>query len=356
MLISAVTQSLLAALKIGTAGRLRGGPSFTDAFFPLVLLHWGQYETLLIGLALNLVATTFLGGLALLVVVRCEGVPSLRRGLLFGTCLLALPLCGSSGAALVPALVVWLAGAGLVAIRSGSPTGRRDGTAMLLLALAAAVLTVIYLLSLEKPAVALPRPTAAQAVEAAVMFLSNSVGPFAETTWPVSGVLLGCLGLAVVLKLIHDWRAAPRERLRTLGLLCFGAAMLCLAAGVGWGRGALGVPGGFATRYVTLAAPALCLGYFVHRNGTRRVVPWALFLLMAALLVVNTGRGLSRAEARRERMRELNADVARGMTPGELAEKWAEHIYAASGKDILTERFEMLRQARQGPYKDRPGD
>src|SRR5262249_41651422 len=142
----ALTLSALAGLFVLTAGRLRGGPSFADAFFPLALLHWGQSETLLIGYSLNHATSVAFAGLALAGVVGLRGAPSLRQGGTYGSCLLALPLCGSDGAALLPALAVWLACAGASRWRSGRPHGRRDGAVMLGLALAAGALLAAYLL------------------------------------------------------------------------------------------------------------------------------------------------------------------------------------------------------------------
>src|SRR5262249_48358047 len=94
-----------------------------------------------------------------------------------------------------------------------------------------------------------------------------------------------------------------------------------------------------------------CLAYFVSRTAPRPVVAWGLFVLAAALFVFSTSRALDRARARRERMRDLQADIARGMTPAEMAAKWSARIYTASGAEGLAERLQMLRQAGQGPYK-----
>jgi hypothetical protein len=356
VLLSALVLAGLAGLMIVTAGRLRGGVSLSDAFFPLALLHWGQSETLLIGFALNLVASTALSGMALLLLVRASGAPTLRQGLLFGLCLLALPLCGSNGAALVPPLAAWLAVAGLARWRCGGAHGRRDGAALLALALASAGLLAAYLLSLKEVPGTPPRAALFPAARTALEFLAGAFGPFAKTTWPLSGAVVAALALATVVKLAHDVRRVPAQRLRALGFLCFGAAMLCLAASIGWGRGVLGSQAGFETRYAAPAVPALCLAYFVGREAPRPLIARGLFVLMAALLVVNTGKGLTRAAARRERMRELQADVARGLTPAEMAKKWGDFIIGPGGEAALTERFEMLRQARQGPYAGRRDD
>jgi hypothetical protein len=223
------------------------------------------------------------------------------------------------------------------------------------LAVAAAALLGAYLLGLDKAPGSPPRPTPFQATRTAVQFLAAGIGPAGAARWPATALLPLALAVGVLLKLAHDWRALPAERLRTLGLLCFGGALLCLAAGVGWGRGSLGPEAGFATRYATMAVPALCLAYFVSRSAARPVA-WGLFLVAAGLLVVNTSRGLDRAADRRARMRELQADVARGLTPDELAARWAGPIFGPGGEAFVADRFEMLRRARQGPYRRRTDD
>jgi hypothetical protein len=193
-----------------------------------------------------------------------------------------------------------------------------------------------------------PRRSGPEVAQTAVEFLAEGFGPFAAKLWPLSGVAVAVLGLLTLLKLARDWRAAPAGRLRALGLLGFGVAMLCLAVGIGLGRGS-----GFETRYATMAAPALCLAYFVGRDARRPVVAWGLFALMAAFLVPSTVVGIQRGENRRTYMRQLQADVARGMTPDELANKWADAIYGPGGEATVRERLEMLRRAGQGPYRGR---
>ncbi len=350
VLISALGLSALAALMIVTAGRLRGGVSLTDAFFPLILLHWGQSETLLISFALNLVASTVLAGVILCVLVRLRTAPTLGQGVIVGLSLLALPLCGSNGAVMVPPLALWLGWAGVLGWRSGSAAGRRNGAIVLALALASLLLLGIYLAGLHRgPSPTLPG-TPQQAAVAALAFLSSSAGALARIIWPISGILAAGLLLTIGLRLRRDWRQRPGDRLRTLGLLSFGGALLCLAAGIGFGRGGLGALGGLQTRYITLAAPLLCLAYFLWRAAVRPLGCAIFFVAALGLFAVDTPLGLTRADERRARMRELQADVANGMTSQALAEKWGTRIFWENGETFLTERFEMLRRARQGPY------
>jgi hypothetical protein len=343
MFLNALALSGLAALMIVSAGRL-GGVRFADAIFPLVLLHWGQYETLIVSYGLNLVASTFFGGVILVLIVRLRGAPTLGQAVAIGLCLIALPLCGSSGAVLVPALTLWLAVAGVSRWRSSQAHGRRDGAVMIAIAMAAAALLAVYLASLGGVS-GRPHAGVGGVAEVALQVLAEGFGPAAEWRWPLFGVVLALVALLTLLKLGRDWRILPHERVRTLGLLCFGGAMVCLALGIGWGRGVVG------TRYVTLAAPALCLAYFVGRPAPRPVLAWGLFALMAVLLPANTWDGIKRAEKRREYMGRLEADVAAGMTPAELGKKWAPIIYHPDGAAAVAERFEMLREAHQGPYR-----
>jgi hypothetical protein len=360
VLLSALALSALAASMISAAGRLRGGPSYADVFFPLALLHWGQSETLLISYGLNLVVSTVLAGLALLVIVRVREVPSPSQGLFFGLLLLALPLCGSNGVVLVSPLALWLIVAAILRWRKGDAKGRYHAALWFTLALTALALVVVCLLSMQPVEGSPPRSTPEQLIRTAAQFLTASIGPFANSpwsirgmTWPFSGMVLGALALVTVLRLLKDWRTMPAQRLRTLGLFAFGAALVSLALAVGWGRGAIGPMAGFETRYNTMAAPVLCLAYFVARAAPRPGFAVGLSVLLAALFVFNTLHGIERAEARRARMNELQSDVAADLTSAELAKKWTARIYHPKGEAILTNLFEMLREAHQGPYRGR---
>ena len=66
MYFDVLVMAALAAAMILTATRLRGRPSAADAFFPLVLLHWGQAANLLWGWQLQFFASVALVCVALL--------------------------------------------------------------------------------------------------------------------------------------------------------------------------------------------------------------------------------------------------------------------------------------------------
>jgi hypothetical protein len=350
--------ALLAAMTAGmllTARRLRGFTTLTDAFFPLALLHWGQYETLVISYALNLAASAALGSAALFVIVRVRGVPTARQAILYALCLFALPLCGSSGVALVPALALWLAVGGVVRWRDGRPHARRDGALLLALAAAALAQVAVYLAGLRQVATPFKSPGIDASLRTFAQFLTNCLGPAAQSLWPASGVVVLLLGAATVWKLVRDWQDRPADRLRTEGMLLWGGALVSLGLGIGWGRAGLGETAGLATRYVTLAAPLLCLVYlaWVAVPGSRltRNLPAVLCLLAVGLFVPSTCYGLYRGQMRRDRLAALRADVQKGRTPEELARDWGAVIFLPDSEGRVAEWFTLLRDAGQGPYR-----
>ncbi len=109
MFFNVLVVGALAMAMILIAKRLRGGRiRYTDAFFPLILLNWGQAENLIWGWQLQFYASMSLSAIALLFIVQSE--PRLRLGntMLLGICLVLLPLCGANGLVLVPPVALWL--------------------------------------------------------------------------------------------------------------------------------------------------------------------------------------------------------------------------------------------------------
>ena len=105
--------ALAAAALILTARKLRGGTRYSDAFFPMVLLHWGHFHTFWSGFQVAFAVSCCLAVVLLMMIVRDPLPPSLRASVTAGTCLVALPLCGAQGLLLVPPLVLWLGGSSI---------------------------------------------------------------------------------------------------------------------------------------------------------------------------------------------------------------------------------------------------
>src|SRR6266853_466484 len=253
MYFDVLVMAALAAAMILSATRLRGRPSAADAFFPLVLLHWGQAANLLWGWQLQFFASVALACVALLAIVRAgTTIPVRRAAITVGICALLLPLCGANGLGMVPALAVWpLALALLPEVWTGGG-GTRGNRALLALGIGAFVLTALYFVGWERVPYHPKSQSVYQSLKTAVQFATIGLGRASRAPWPLSGLAtLAAFGVSIPV-LLRVWRDRPAERARAAGLLCFLGALASLALGLGMGRN------GFETRYVTLALPAWC--------------------------------------------------------------------------------------------------
>src|SRR5262245_9816068 len=110
-LLDALLLSAAAAALIGFAHRLRGWTTYSDAFFPLVLLNWGQAENLIWSFQVQFVGASMLALVVLMLVAR-PGRMTFGRAMALATSTLLFPLLGGNGMALVPALTVCVVLAG----------------------------------------------------------------------------------------------------------------------------------------------------------------------------------------------------------------------------------------------------
>lgn len=343
MVVDALAMAAVAAAMI-VAARRRRGPSLADAFFPLVLLHWGQAANLLWGWQLQFFCSVVLACIALLAIVRTEPGTDLRRPAgIVGLCAALLTLSGANGLGLVPALAAWpLAMALLPARWTGA--ARPAGRGVLLAGALAFVLTAAYFVHWQ-PVPYHPRSHSLhQTLKTALQFLAIGLGPAGHAWWPFSeyGVLV--LGVATVALLAWIGRTRPAERPRALGLFMFLGAMASLALGLGLGRD------GFETRYVTLAAPAWCATYFAWRlyGPVRRLAPMLLAVMAAVALVPNVQFGLTYARDLRMHLAAFERNVAAGVPPYELIRRYGPWLHPH--QDIVADYLRLLARARVGPY------
>jgi hypothetical protein len=346
---------LLGSMALGlilVARRLRGRTSYTDAFFPLILLNWGHWDNILWAWQIQFISSTVLTGAFLLIIVL-SGARLLWPGIcLAGTCLVLLPVCGANGLAFVPALSLWLVYAGVLSwlCRCGV-AGKRD--ALLAWAFAVAAVLILYLsfVGYEKPAHHPQGNGIRDTLVMATRFLAASLGPESGLSWwPYSGY--GVVGLllagAAILALI--WLRRPDQRLRAAGLLCFLGGMACLALGIGWGRQEI------YSRYVTLAAPALCCAYFVAGlYGGRALgllVQGSLFVLLVVALPFNFQDGVIWGGKRHEALEAFLQDVRAGKPLYAVAERHGNDVYwhGRSGWQEFASCLAVLQEAGMRPY------
>jgi hypothetical protein len=356
---NALALSAAALAMIAAARRLRGFTSATDGFFPLALLHWGQRDNLFWGFQVQLVASTVL---LLFLVASFLALRDRRPAtaiLVAGLLAVGMALCGANGLAVVPALTLFFA-VGL--LLSGRVPELRPVPVRLSLAVAAAgtaLVVPVYLIGLVQPEVlrsAVDVPTRLRA-GLEVVFMSEGPTALSRGARPL-GVVVAAVALAGLVLLGRTMLRRPAEWLRGSGLLIAAAAgVVSLAFAIGWGRVIFQPTApewiGASTRYVTLVSPLACCGYLAWVRLGNRLAPLFLAVTAAAILPSNTLVGLAAGQKRAAGLDLVTAEARSGLSPRELAQKYGGFIHPVP-EDILSRRFEMLRDARIGPYKSHP--
>ncbi len=345
MVVDALAMAAVAAAMVLAARRQRGA-NLADAFFPLILLHWGQAANLLWGWQLQFFCSVVLACIALLAIVRTgPGADPSRTATIVGVCAVALTLSGANGLGLVPGLAAWPIGLALLSPR-WTGVNRRAGRGALAAGAAALVLAAVYFVRWQPVPYHPKSHSVHQTLKTALQFLAIGLGPAGHAWWPLSEYVVFLGGAATVALLAWVWRTNAAERPRALGLLLFLGAMASLALGLGLGRD------GFETRYVTLAAPAWCAAYFAWRlygPGTVRWVAPALFTAVAAVaLVPNVRFGLAYASDLRTHLSAFERDLAEGVPPHELIRRHGPWLHPH--QDIVADYLRLLARARVGPY------
>ncbi|MDB4911088.1 MAG: hypothetical protein JWO39_1911, partial [Gemmatimonadetes bacterium] len=154
MVLNVLSLAALAAAMMLTARYLRGEVTrATDAFFPLALLHLGDWENLVWAWQFQFVSSAVLICTLMLVVARQRDAPTMRQSVVGAVSLVLLPLTGASGLVFALALAPWAAWAGLAQLRAsrGAESPSTRGALLLAAAIAAPILVGVYFIGYVKP-------------------------------------------------------------------------------------------------------------------------------------------------------------------------------------------------------------
>jgi hypothetical protein len=374
LLIGALTFAWLRAAK-----RIRGRPSYGDAFFPVLLLAWqGKLSFFLWSFILQLALSTALAGGVLAIIAGSQTPPSAPKLVVAGLCVILLPLCGANGLVLVPALAVWLAGVGLYGFWAGAP---RRGAVALFLAILAAAVVVLYYVGFDRTKTTSPeldlgmilgRLTDRATWESAFMFISMGLGmssnevfhfvldglrQVAQWIGVSESTLLWSAGAAALLlvsaPLLWVWIFRPAERFRAFGLTCFLAACASLTLAIGIGRGGEGLFHQY--RYIVLATPLWALLYFVWAivgGPAGRLVQMSLFTLFCVLLPRNIDLALQSAREDRAEMQRFEDEMKSGLPLLALADRYSKPFLIIDNPGGLTGYFHLLKKHGDNHYAD----
>jgi hypothetical protein len=360
MFLNIVILGALAFAMTRAARYLRGGRTiFADAFFPVVLLHLGNWENLFWSWQVGFVLPTALTCAVLLVVVRYRAVVTASAAVLYGSCLIMLPLCGANGLLFVPLLSLWLGYCGVIHWHSAESNQRRRWIPRFLIGSAAIAicLTGLYFVDYVRPTWTPANPGLGTSLWTAVQFLALGFGPVARSSWKLSTVIGPGFVLlpTAVIAVLGVFHSKSVERHRSLGILVFLVSIAVFALAMGWGRaGVITIDRFWPIRYVLLAAPALCTAFFIWElYGPRRlriVVQNALFLGMCLLIPFNTNHGFWWGDWYRKGMDAFERDLVAGVPQSILAERHRDFLFHSMESTKLSDLMRMLRDAGMGPF------
>jgi hypothetical protein len=357
MYFNVLTTGVLALGMILAARRVRGTSSYLDAFFPIVLMNWGQAANLLWCWQVQFYASTFLAGAVLILIARAATPLKLMAATAAGTCVVLLPLCGANGVGLVPPLALWLGYTAVLQWRGATPAGRRDAIILLSSAVAALMLTGFYFVGYNRVPYHPSTHSLRVILKTALQFLTMGFGPgvvglgfesrLPMPFWKIVCSVVAGLFLLTGGMLVTAWRKHPTERARAAGFLLFLAAMASLALGLGMGRD------GFESRYITLSVPALCAVYLAWRiYAAPRFQPLVRIVLFATAVMVlppNAWWGLRYARDLKSHLAAFEADMVAGIPPYELIQHYAKYLHPH--QIIVMDYMPFLRESGIGAFR-----
>jgi len=358
MFFNAIALGVLALAMIQVARHLRGGRTeFADAFFPVALLHMGNWENLVWSWQLSFVVPTALICGILLVMLACPTLATPGAAVFVGVSLVSLPLCGGVGLLFVPFLALWLSYCGVLHWYAVKTNGGRQWISGFLLGSAAIALCIIglYFVGYQRPSWNAPSPGVGATLQTAAKFLALGFGPVAAKSWKLSifvafALLVPSIGVAVSGVLRHK----GLERHRALGMLVFFSILVVFALAMGWGRAGLVPTVGMPMRYVLFSVPALCTAFFVWElYGSRRfrtLVQRGLLLGMCLLIPFNTMAGFQWRDWYLGGMNAVEQDLLAGTPRSLIAKRHREFLIHWWDETKLAAHMQMLHDTGSGPF------
>jgi hypothetical protein len=346
-----------AAALILFVGRVRGGTDAADAFFPLLLLHFGHSSQVLFPNQI-----VFVLAIGLIVAAGCtlfapESVTTPLGGAVAGIALLLLPLSGFIGLFFVPALACFLLYAGISCRRGWRGWPRKSGLGLWLMGSCAGALalTAFYFVGYEHPWWNPPSPGMLASMKTALKVLSLAFGPAAEFWWtPAVAAVAVVIASTLWLSARRVSRHSGAARDYAVGAALFLTVSAIFALAVGWGRAAYVPQFGIPIRYVVLALPVSVGSYLTcvaslstaGRMGTRGLA--AALLLLLPLNHLAGHRFF--ADWYREGMSRVEADIRQGLPVDELATRHQPFLIHWWTPEELARHMRMLRQAGIAPF------
>ena len=349
MFFNALALGMLAAVAILVARHLRGGTDYADAFFPILLLHIGNWENLVWSWQLSFVLPIVLVCLVFLVMITRPILATPGAAIFTGVSLMLLPLCGAIGLIFIPFLAPWLIYCGVRNRRSP------DGRFLIACAAIALCLVGLYFVGYNRPDWNPPSPGIGATLKTAAKFVAFGFGPVAAKSWALFVMLtFGILVPSGAVAVLGTIRHRGWERHRALGVLLFCSILAVFALAIGHGRAGLVPTVGLPMRYVLLAAIAFFTAFFVWElyghPRWKTTVQRGLLLMMCLLLPLNTLAGFGWRDWYVQGMKAVEQDLLAGTPRSILAEQHRDFLVHWWDENKLAEHMQMLHDAEIGLF------
>ncbi|MEO6219168.1 MAG: hypothetical protein ABIO81_01985, partial [Ginsengibacter sp.] len=126
MILTVTCIGLLAAYLIRIFDKIRGGKTYyADAFFPILLLHIGNWENFYWSWEFTFVLSTILICILITVLISYKNSMNISEAIIAAICMVSLPLSGANGLLYLLPVIPWLAFEGYFHLRKEFPTNRR---------------------------------------------------------------------------------------------------------------------------------------------------------------------------------------------------------------------------------------
>ncbi len=353
MLFNIVSLSGLSAAMILVAHRIRGGVTqFSDAFFPLAILHLGNWENLFWSWQLSFVISVILACIVLLSLVVAQ---QWRPAIWGGSALILLPLTGATGLVFVPIPAAWFFYCGMrLWLKSGSQ--RSLSIWLISSPILAVILSGIYFIGYEKPEWVPPNPGVVPSLVTAVQFQALAFGSAATNSWTfaiIAMFVIILLGGFVLLRGAFSKKVETHSR--AWGLLSFWMVAGLVALAMGYGRAAgIAIDGRWPQRYALLAVPAFCTVYYAWilfgQEHLRKVVQLGMLVSFLLVLPANIKHGFFWRDWYVNEMDRLAGEIEAGTPRYAIAERYQEFLIHWWSDEELAENMQLLHDAKMGPF------
>lgn len=357
MFLTVLFVGFLAAAFIKVFNYVRGGKTnYSDAFFPIALLHIGNWENFVWTWQFTFILPTILSLFLLTIIIQYNNLLQPRMALIAAVCTISLPLCGANGLMYVMPAIPWLSYEAFLHFRSKEAGASRGIGLVLSGAVIISVFIIIaYFIGYERPPWYPPSPSIITTLKTSAKFMALGFGPVAAASWGLSTFLVLIFVFSTgTLLFFAVFKSCGTEFRRAIRLLFFLGGSIIFALGLGYGR-ATNVPTlGLPMRYTLLAVPTLIICYssweFYGLPVFRKVIQWSLFFIFSIIIFHNTLRGLSWRNWYLKGTDSVMHDIREGV-PHSLLVARHQQFLLHWDKQMLETGMKQLKQSGMGPFK-----